>query len=182
MDTLTVCSAAAAERWEGNAMAGESLVNVTADTIENFLKAAENKVGEGKGEIGVTNYTITPKPKMDGKTVSKISFSVDITIKRAHWSGGKADARQAKAIKAAEDLNAAHEEKHRKIAQDICDDMFPEAEKDLVGKTQKDIDAKIKTIKAKIDKAYEALDKREGAVEFEDDESKGEITVKLTGA
>jgi hypothetical protein len=163
-------------------VAGEKLVNVTADTIEDFLKNAQKAIREGKGEIGVTTYKITPKSKMDGKKVSKISFSVDISIKRAHWSGGKADARQTKAIKTAEDLNAAHEDKHRKIAQDICDDMFPDAEKDLIGKSQKDIDDKIDEIKAKIDKEYDALDKREGAVDFDDDENKDTIAVKLTGA
>ena len=163
-------------------MAGETLVNVKADTIEDFLKNAQAAVREGKGEIGVTNYAITPKVDYADKKVKKITFSVKIDIKRAHWSGGKADARQKKAIETAEELNAEHEEKHRKLAQDICDKMFKAAEKDLIGKSSKEVDAKIAEIKKAVDKAYDDLDKKEGAVDFDDDESKDEISVKLTGA
>ena len=163
-------------------MAGDTLVNVKADTIEDFLKNAQAAVKEGAGEIGVTNYVITPKVAYADKKVKTISFSVKIDIKRAHWAGGKADARQKKAIETAEDLNAAHEEKHRKLAQDICDKMFKAAEKDLVGKSSKEVDAKIVEIKKAIDKAYDDLDRKEGAVDFDDDESKDTIAVKLTGA
>ena len=56
-------------------------------------------------------------------------------------------------------LNADHEEKHRKLAQDICDKMFKDAEKDLVGKSSKEVDAKIAEIKKAVDKAYADLDK-----------------------
>ncbi len=160
----------------------DTLVNVKADTIEDFLKNAQAAIREGKGEIGVTTYVITPKVSYDNKKVKKIDFSVKIDIKRAHWSGGKADDRHKKAIETAEDLNADHEEKHRKLAQDICDKMFKDAEKDLVGKSSKEVDAKIAEIKKAVDKAYADLDKKEGAVEFDDDESKDTISVKLTGA
>lgn len=163
-------------------MPGETLVNVKADTIEDFLKAAQAAVKEGNGEIGVTNYEITFKATYDNKKVKKISFDVKIDIKRAHWAGGKADARHKKAIETAEDLNAAHEEKHRKLAQDICKKMFKDAESDLVGKSAKDIDDTVRDIRKAVDKAYADLDKKEGAVDFDDDESKDVITVKLTGA
>jgi predicted secreted Zn-dependent protease len=163
-------------------MAGETLVNVKADTIEEFLKNAQAAIREGNGEIGVTTYVITPKVSYEDKKFKKISFSVKIDIKRAHWSGGKADARHKKAIETAEDLNADHEEKHRKLAQDLCDKMFKDAEKDLVGKSSKEVDAKIAEIKKAVDKAYGDLDKKEGAVDFDDDESKETISVKLTGA
>jgi hypothetical protein len=162
-------------------MPGETLVNVKADTIEDFLKNAQAAVKEGKGEIGVTSYDITFKGTYDAKKVKKISFDVKIDIKRAHWAGGKADPRHKKAIETAEDLNAAHEDKHRKLAQDICNKMFKDAEKDLVGKSSKDVDARIAEIRKAVDKAYADLDKKEGAIDFDDDESKDTITVKLTG-
>jgi len=41
---------------------------------------------------------------------------------------------------------------------------------------------KIAEIKKAVDKAYGDLDKKEGAVDFDDDESKETISVKLTGA
>jgi hypothetical protein len=162
-------------------MPGETLVNVKADTIEDFLKNAQAAIKEGNGEIGVTNYDITFKATYDNKVVKKVSFDVKIDIKRAHWAGGKADARHKKAIETAEDLNAAHEDKHRKLAQDICNKMFKDAEKDLVGKSSKDVDAKIAEIRKAVDKSYADLDKKEGAIDFDDDESKDTIPVKLTG-
>ncbi|HLB99239.1 MAG TPA: hypothetical protein VJK90_16315 [Acetobacteraceae bacterium] len=162
-------------------MPGETLVNVRADTIEDFLKNAQAAIRESNGEIGVTTYAITQKASYDNKKVKKIDFDVKIDIKRAHWAGGKADARHKKAIETAEDLNAAHEDKHRKLAQDICNKMFKDAEKDLVGKSSKDVDAKIAEIRKAVDKAYADLDKKEGAIDFDDDESKDTIPVKLTG-
>jgi len=59
--------------------------------------------------------------------------------------------------------------------------VFKDAAKDLVGKSSKDVDAKIAEIEKAIDKAYADLDKKEGAIDFDDDESKDTITVKLTG-
>ena len=160
----------------------DSLVNVKADTIEDFLKNAVAAIKEGKGEIGVTTYDITYKASYDNKKIKAIDFDVKIDVRRAHWGGGKADQRHTKAIQTAEDLNAAHEEKHRKLAADICRKMFKDAEKDLVGKTAKEADAEVRDMRKAIDKAYDDLDRKEGAIDFDDDESKDTITVRLTGA
>ena len=162
-------------------MAGESLVNVKADTIEEFADRALKAIGGDAGEIGDTTFVITPDPKYDGDKVKKIKFDIDISIRRAHWAGGKADPRHTKAIQTAEDLNEEHEKKHRKVAQDIFNKMSKDAEKSLVGKTSKDVDAKVAEITKAIDKAYKDLDKKEGAVEYDDDESKDTIRVWLTG-
>jgi hypothetical protein len=162
-------------------MAGESLVNVKADTIEEFADKALKAIGGDAGEIGDTTYVITPDVTYDDDKVKKISLDIDISIRRAHWSGGKADARHKKAIETAENLNKDHEQKHRKIAQDIFTKMTKNLQKELAGKTAKEVDKKIAAIKAAIDKAFNDLDKKEGAVWYDDDENKGPITVKLTG-
>ncbi len=160
----------------------DKLVNVTAETITEFMERAVKAVGEGSGEIGDTTYAITPKINFEDDKVKKVSFDVKIEVMRAHWSGGKADARQKKAIETAEALNKAHEEKHRKLAQSICDKMFAAAKKELIGKSQKDVDAKVVEINKAVDKAFKALDAKEGAVEFDDDEAKDKIAIKLVGA
>ena len=41
--------------------------------------------------------------------VTKVTFGLKVNLKRAHWSGGKADAENKKAIRAAEALNKKHE-------------------------------------------------------------------------
>ena len=110
-------------------------------------------IREGKGEIGVTTYDIAVKASYDGKVVKKIDFSLTTTIKRAHWTGGKPDDRQKDAIDRAEELNRLHENKHKEIAEDICDDMFRDAAKDLVGKSKKDVDAAAETVFACVDEA-----------------------------
>lgn len=163
-------------------MAGDKLVNVKADTIDEFMENAPKAIPDGDGEIGKCSYEIKPKSSLKDDKIKTIKFSLDTSIVRAHWSGGKADARHKKAIQAAEALNAAHEAKHRKIAQDISQKMFRKAERDLIGKTQEDLDKAIEEITKAIDKAFGDLDRKEGAVDFVDDESKKEITVKLTGA
>jgi predicted secreted Zn-dependent protease len=162
-------------------MAGEQLVSVKGTTIEEFCKNAQKAVREGKGEIGVTTFHISAVPKLEGKTIKTVKFSVEIKIKRAHWTG-KADDRQTKAIRKAEELNKAHEGKHRDIAQQKCKELFPDAEKDLIGKSQKELDAKIAEITAEIEDAYADLDRAEGAVGFMDDENKKDIDVWLEGA
>ena len=60
--------------------------------------------------------------------------------------------------------------------------MFAAAKKELIGKAQKDVDAKVIEISKAIDKAFKALDAKEGAVEFLDDEARDKISVKLVGA
>src|SRR6266852_6607665 len=144
-------------------MAGETLINISADSVEDFMDQVADKVGEGEGVMGVTNYEINSNYTLDKNgNIAKIKFEVKVTIKRAHWSGGKADANNKKAIQAAEQLNKKHEEKHRKLANDICAREFAKAAKALKGKSEDDVQDAIDAITEKVDKAYDDLDKKEG--------------------
>ena len=89
-------------------------------------------------------------------------------------------ANNKKAILAAEDLNKKHEQKHLKLATDICAREFPKAQKALAGKTQDDVDDAIDAIKKLIDDAYEDLDKKEGMTQVTPN-SNGSFTVKQVG-
>ena len=44
-----------------NDMANETLVNISADSMDDFMKKVADKIGEGEGVMGNTTYTITPK-------------------------------------------------------------------------------------------------------------------------
>jgi len=159
---------------------GEALINISADSVEDFMDKVSAAVGEGDGVMGETTYNISTKPSMvDGK-VSKITFEVKVSIRRAHWSGGKPDANNKKAILAAEDLNKKHEQKHLKLANDICAREFAKAQKDLVGKTQDDVDEAVAAIKKLVDDAYDDLDAKEGMTEVTEN-SNGSFTVKQVG-
>jgi len=49
----------------------DTLVNVKADTIEDFLKNAQAAIREGKGEIGVTTYLCRRKIEMSSVAQSR---------------------------------------------------------------------------------------------------------------
>src|SRR6266700_1334817 len=97
---------------------GESLVNISSDDVEDFIKKASAAVGSD-GEMGETTYDIQSKYSVSGGKVSKVTFTLKVDIRRAHWSGGKPDAKNKKAILEAEAANKKHEEKHKKLAEDI---------------------------------------------------------------
>jgi predicted secreted Zn-dependent protease len=162
-------------------MAGETLVNISADTVDDFMDQVSARVGEGDGVMGVTNYEINSNYTLDKNgNIAKIKFEVKVTIKRAHWSGGKADVKNKKAIQEAEALNKKHEEKHRKLANDICAREFAKAEKALKGKSPDDVQDAVDAIKQLVDKAYDDLDKKEGMTQVTHNPN-GSITVKQVG-
>jgi hypothetical protein len=161
-------------------MAGETLINISADTVDDFMDKVSDKVGEGDGVLGITTYDISTKYTLTDDKIAKISFELKVTIKRAHWSGGKADANNKKAIQAAEQLNKMHEEKHRKLANDICAREFAKAAKALKGKSEDDVQNAIDAIKQLVDDAYDDLDKKEGKTSVTE-KSDGSFTVKQVG-
>src|SRR6266478_1999876 len=118
---------------------GESLINISADSVEDFMDKISSAVGEGDGVMGETTYDVTSNCALKDGKITKVTFTLKVSIKRAHWSGGKPDANNKKAILAAEDLNKKHEHKHEKLAQDICAREFAKAQKDLIGKTEDDL-------------------------------------------
>src|SRR5262245_54605973 len=142
-------------------MAKTSLVDVGATTALEFLANAAAKIGEGPGVLGVTNYDITyDPPKLTSNKITK--FKLSVSIRRAHWKGGEADAKNKKAIQEAEALNKAHEEQHEKLAVDTCKTEFAKAEKALIGKSESDVDPAMDAIYKIIDKKYAELDAKEG--------------------
>jgi len=162
-------------------MAGETLINISADSVDDFMDKVADKVGEGDGVMGVTSFEISEKHTLDSDgNITKIKFKIKVTIKRAHFSGGKPDDKNKKAIQAAEQLNKKHEEKHRKLATDISAKEFAKAEKDLKGKGVDDVNDAVDAITKKINDAYEDLDDKEGKTEVTE-KSDGSFTVKQVG-
>jgi predicted secreted Zn-dependent protease len=158
----------------------ETLINISADTVDDFMDKASEKLGED-GELGDTDFEISAKPTLNAAgEVVKVKFELKVTIKRAHWSGGKADANNKKAIQAVEQLTKKHEEKHRKLAVDICAREFGKAEKALKGKSNDDVQDAIDAMTQKINDAYEDLDKKEGVASVTE-KPDGSFTVKLVG-
>lgn len=144
------------------------------------MDQVSDKVGEGDGVMGVTTYEISAKPTLVNDKIVKFKFEVKVTIKRAHWSGGKADANNKKAIQTAEQLNKKHEEKHRKLANDICAREFAKAEKALKGKSEDEVQDAVDAIKKLVDDAYDDLDAKEGMTKVTEN-SNGSFTIKQVG-
>ena len=158
----------------------ETLINISADSVEDFMDQVSDAVGEGQGVMGETTYEISTKYSLSGDKITKITFELKVSIKRAHWSGGKPDANNKKAILAAEDLNKKHEQKHKKLATDICAREFSKAQKALAGKTKDEVQDAVDAIKKLVDDAYADLDAKEGMTEVTEN-SNGSFTVKQVG-
>jgi hypothetical protein len=159
---------------------GETLVNISADTVDDFMSKVSSAVGEGEGVMGETTYNISSKYSVSGDKVSKVTFTLKVDIKRAHWSGGKPDAANKKAILTAEDLNKKHELKHKKVAEDIFKREVAKIGKTLEGKTEADVETAIGEMKELIDAAYADLDAKEGMTEVTPGAG-GTFTVKQVG-
>ena len=163
----------------------ENKVDVKADTIKDFMRDAPGKIGKpGTKLLGVTASNLNWAGTVTKGKISKIKLTLTVTIKRAHFAGGKSrgkpDANNKKAMEDAEAANAEHEHNHQRLAEDICKRMCPDAEKDLIGKSAKDANDAVKKIMDEIDKKNKELDKKEGMTQVTEN-SDGTFTVKQVG-
>jgi predicted secreted Zn-dependent protease len=150
------------------------------DSVEEFMKKVPPAVGEGAGVMGVTKFHIDANYKVvDGKVTSP-KLSLDVTVTRAHWAGGKADDANKAAIQQAEELNKKHEEKHRKLAETIYAREVRDAVKKMAGKDEAEAQKIVEAINKKIDDAYGDLDDKEGMTEVTK-AANGKFTVKQAG-
>ncbi len=141
---------------------GETLVNISADTAKAFMEGVTKSVGAGQNILGDTTYKISSKYSLSEGTVSKVVFTLKVDIRRAHWSEGKPDAENKKAILAAEALNKKHELKHKKLAEDILKRDAAKFQAKLEGKTENEVADAIVDLRAIVDAAFEELDCKEG--------------------
>lgn len=153
-------------------MAGDTVVNVKADTAQDFLDAG-HKAMRDDAKLGETTYNIDVAFNEDGKTgkVTKVSFTLSTSIKRVHWSGAaktKPDKANADAIQKIEKLLKAHEEEHRDGYNKVFNKLKPEMEKALVGKTKEDIQKSLETMNEALRDECESLHKRGGLIELKE--------------
>ena len=160
---------------------GDSLINISADSVMDFIDKGSRAVGEGDGVMGNTDFAISASfSKNDDGNVTKVTLKLEVSIKRAHWSGGKPDPNNKKAILVAEELNKQHELKHKKLATDICAREFPKLQKSLLGQSLDDANDAVEALRAQIKKAYDDLDAREGMTDVKQNPN-GSFTVKQVG-
>jgi hypothetical protein len=160
-------------------MADEKLINISADTVEEFMKKAASKMAEG-GELGVTNPVISVKWTLTGGKISKVECALKVSIKRPQLSGGNPDANNKKAIQQIVELIKKHEAKHEQLAVDICNREFPKAKQALIGKTANDGVSTHAAIKKMVADAYTDLDKKEGKI-TPTRNADGSFTIKQEG-
>ena len=161
-------------------MAGDKLVNVRADTAEDFLDAAHKAMKDRK-KLGETSTDVEASFKFDKKTKKIVegTLSLKMETKRVHFAGAnkvKPDKANQDAIDQIESLNTDHEKNHRDSAQKAFDDAKDDLEKELVGKTEKEAKAVVQKMADKLTAACEKLHKSEGMITVTDD-GKGTISV-----
>jgi predicted secreted Zn-dependent protease len=160
-------------------MADVKVIDIKADTVEEFMKNAASKVAEG-GELGITNPVISLKWKLTEGKISTVDCTLKVSIKRPRLSGGNPDDHNKEAIEQIVELIKNHEAKHEQLAKQICDREFPKAKKALVGKTEKDGKDTHAAILKMVSDAYKALDKKEGKI-TPTRKADGSFTIKQEG-
>ncbi|MBC7940803.1 MAG: hypothetical protein H7Z19_13740 [Chitinophagaceae bacterium] len=118
-------------------MAGDTLLNVKADTAEDFLDKA-HKAMKDPSKLGETTYALSWKFSLDSSgKISKATATLSTAIKRVHYAGAaqvKPDMANADAIAQIENLNKAHEEAHRDGYNKAFAKNKPILEKEMVGR------------------------------------------------
>jgi hypothetical protein len=161
-------------------MAGDTLVNVKADTAEDFLDKAHKAMGDAS-KLGDTTYELNLDVKTDSKSgkITKATFTLKTSIKRVHWAGPaktKPDKNNSDAIQKIESLNRAHEEAHRDGYMKAFKKNQPVLEKQLVGKSEDEAADIVAKMNDALQEACEALHKRGGMIKAKAGSS-GSITV-----
>lgn len=150
-------------------MPGDHLVNVKADSVSEFLDKSHREMRDPK-KLGETTYDLTVENvKLDAKTrtVVKGNFALSTETSRVHWAGAQSkqpDQANLDAIRRVEAMNAAHEKNHRDSYQKAFDDNKAALEKELIGKTEKEIPDVLKKMKKKLKDACEKLHGSEGNI------------------
>jgi hypothetical protein len=142
-------------------------INISANTVDEFMAMVHKALKRyGKQQLGHTSALISrPTEKYDKKNkISQLRLKVEYTIEYGHWSSGKPNANNKKAIETIEERTLEHENKHQKDFQEICDSELPNAEFTLMGKSKADLKTKINEIEKQMEKKRRELDAREGTL------------------
>ena len=159
---------------------GDKLVNVKADTAQDFIDNAHKAMRDPK-KLGETTYDLQVKFKFDSsKKIAKATMTLKTETTRVHWAGpakAKPDKANEQAIKQIEDLNDAHEKAHRDGYQKAFDKLQDQLQQEMVGKTQKEAQQVLDKMKDALKDACEKLHQSGGMIDVKDD-GQGHVTVK----
>ena len=148
--------------------------DIRTDTAVDFVNQA-NAARGGGGEVGHMAPSITYNPDTDaaGK-ITRVNMVVETSIVRPRYAGGRPNDVNRAAIKTAEALIKAHEERHRDIARDYA----TRAVKAMRGKTGDAATKAFDDAMTKMGAAQAALDHKEGTILVT--ESNGGATVDVS--
>jgi hypothetical protein len=150
-------------------------VDILADTAQDFVTKAN--AARGGDEVGHMESIITYAPDVDTKgKIGRVNLTVETSIVRPHWAGGRPTDAQRAAIGRAEQSIKEHEERHRNIARDFASRMV----KAMRGKSSAAADKEFKQLEKSMDQAQAELDRREGCMSvIEKPGSDGGVTVEV---
>lgn len=159
----------------------DKLVNVKADTAQDFMDNAHTAMGD-PAKLGETKADLSWSVAKDAKTkkIKKVTFTLKTAITRVHWAGStkaKPDKANEAAIKQIESLNKAHEEAHRDGYEKAFKKLKAKLEKDLIGKEDDDFDKAVQQLKDALTDECEKLHKSGGMITLTDNGG-GKISVK----
>ncbi|MDH5340249.1 MAG: hypothetical protein OEW22_10765, partial [Rubrivivax sp.] len=140
-------------------------IDVHGDNAVEFAANVDALLGAG----GHTNVGIDIRPTVDGAgKMSRVGLTVESSIIRPRWAGGRASDADRALIKKVEAFIKAHEERHRDLSRSVCQQAVCDALGQPVARAESILKA---AICDKEPAAQEALDQQEGQLDWVKDTS-----------
>jgi hypothetical protein len=133
-------------------------ITINADTAVEFVQKMAAALGNPHM---APSFSYDPETDDRGR-ITKVNLKITTKIIRPRYGMGRGSAEEIALIRKAEGLIKAHEERHAAIAMDFAQKAVCAA----IGKTAATYEAAIKGALCSMNKAQEALDKKEGMLTF----------------
>ena len=138
-------------------------VDIRADTALDFV--SQMKTALGGNPHMKPSFTWNPET-YEKDRITKLNLNITTMIVRPRFAGGRPSDAERKLIDKAESLIKAHEERHRDIAKTFAQKAVCAAiGKSSAGKPP-DYEHAIKAVMCEMNKAQEALDRKEGTLRW----------------
>ncbi|MBX3599005.1 MAG: DUF922 domain-containing protein [Rubrivivax sp.] len=149
--------------------------DIRADTALEFAAGVDAVLGAG----GHTHVSVTIKPTVEGGRMKQVGLTLESSIIRPRWAGGRPSESEKQLIKRVEAFIKAHEERHRDLSRSV----MQQAVCDALGKPVAEAEKILKHATCELEPAaQEQLDAAEGQLQWVKDASGAVVDFKAVGA
>lgn len=148
--------------------------DIRADTALEFATGIDAVLGAG----GHTNVSVKLKPQVEGGRMKQVGLTLESSIIRPRWAGGRPSDSEKQLIKRVEAFIKAHEERHRDLSRSVMQQAVCEA----LGKPVAEAEKILKHAICELEPAaQEKLDAAEGLLQWVKNASGAVVDFKAVG-